>query len=77
MTPGATFLASQLREVLPWERPPTIVNIGAMYTLASVVSQHPALVEKLGDVVLLGGSTVMNRPISTNYFAGHELCEHL
>lgn len=69
VTPGSEYLATELRRVLPWERPPTLVNIGALYTLASTLSQHPSLVGKLGDIVLLGGSTVTNRPISTNYFA--------
>eukprot|EP00658_Telonema_sp_P-2_P070334 TRINITY_DN59879_c0_g2_i3.p1 TRINITY_DN59879_c0_g2~~TRINITY_DN59879_c0_g2_i3.p1 ORF type:complete len:365 (+),score=72.96 TRINITY_DN59879_c0_g2_i3:326-1420(+) len=69
-TPGTDFMAASLKHPLnPWEKPPTLVNIGSMHTLASVVSQHPDLVSNLGDVVLLGGTTVMNKPISTNVFA--------
>lgn len=69
-TPGATFMIEQLeRSKWPWNSPPTLVNIGSLYTLASVVTQSPTLVGSLGDIILLGGTTVMNRPISTNYLA--------
>jgi len=54
---GSAVLHELLMKPLrPFSRPPVVVSIGSMYTLASAVTRDERLLPKIGGLLMLGGS---------------------
>jgi len=64
-TAGAQTMYDHLLAAPPGGAP-TLLCIGSMFTLASVVTRNQTIVQRLGDVVLLGGSINQGHYISKN-----------
>jgi inosine-uridine nucleoside N-ribohydrolase len=45
------------------DQPVTVLCIGSMFTLAAVVTQYPSVVDRIGHVVMMGGSSGTGPPI--------------